>query len=83
MKSTCPGNGKSLIIFSSSDAANSMASPVEMHSSASPHFSITALQCNPKAVKQYAERTGKELKLQSTIYLRITLQLLIKTNDAG
>ena len=43
MKSTCPGSGKSLITFSLSDAANSAASEVEIQSSASPHFSITAL----------------------------------------
>jgi hypothetical protein len=47
MKSTCPGNGKPSITFASSDEANSPASEVEIQSSASPHFSMTALHYNP------------------------------------
>lgn len=43
MKSTCPGSGRFSTSTLSIDADNSAASGVDMQSSASPHFCMTAL----------------------------------------
>ena len=82
IKSTCPGSGKLLMSFSPSDVANSAASEVERQSSASPHFSMTALHYNQFTGQLQRERE-REIHLNEIIHLRITLQLLINIDDSG